>query len=228
MGECAEVRTEEEKRISQRERSARYKAKHPGRLNRKARERYALDPEKAIAKVIAWRKKPGNLEKHRLTSARWRANNPGADALACARYYRAHKEKAKISKAKWSLENSEKAKDARIIWGFKNPKRIKFLKLSGHFKRSYGVSIEWFNNTFIKQNGVCAICKQPSTKRLHVDHDHETGAVRGLLCHNCNIILGMAKDSELTLGSARRYIKKYSTKEFPHGPSVVRPPVLCE
>lgn len=54
-----------------------------------------------------------------------------------------------------------------------------------------------------KQDGVCAACGQPETKRssgkmvkmLAVDHDHATGKVRGLLCHNCNVALGYMEDN---------------------------------
>lgn len=54
----------------------------------------------------------------------------------------------------------------------------------------YGISNEQFSEMFKRQNGRCAICKKKSIKQLCVDHDHNTGIVRGLLCHKCNIGLG--------------------------------------
>lgn len=63
------------------------------------------------------------------------------------------------------------------------------------------------------QEGLCAICHQPETvkygdrvKDLAVDHDHETGEVRGLLCNNCNRALGMFGDSAERLLAAARYL----------------------
>jgi hypothetical protein len=65
------------------------------------------------------------------------------------------------------------------------------------------------------QNGVCAICHLPETgtsgplrtpKRLSVDHDHETGVVRGLLCGPCNTSLGLMKDDPALLLAARDYL----------------------
>ena len=66
-----------------------------------------------------------------------------------------------------------------------------------------------------KQNGVCAICGNPETatshgtiRRLSVDHDHETGEVRGLLCSKCNFALGLFY-SEGLLNSAKDYLRGY-------------------
>jgi hypothetical protein len=50
-----------------------------------------------------------------------------------------------------------------------------------------GFTAEDYDRLLAAQGGGCAICKAPpKTRRLHVDHDHKTGAVRGLLCHRCN------------------------------------------
>lgn len=62
----------------------------------------------------------------------------------------------------------------------------------------YGVTREWFEETLEAQGGVCKICGQTndSGKRLHVDHDHGTGKVRGLLCFRCNHRLGVLENRE--------------------------------
>lgn len=53
--------------------------------------------------------------------------------------------------------------------------------------KQLGVTDEEYARMFAAQNGHCALCPStPKTRRLHVDHDHATGAVRGLLCHRCN------------------------------------------
>jgi hypothetical protein len=56
----------------------------------------------------------------------------------------------------------------------------------------------------LRQDGVCAICGRPNPE--HVDHDHETGAVRGILCFNCNGGLGQFRDSIDALLSAASYL----------------------
>jgi hypothetical protein len=50
-----------------------------------------------------------------------------------------------------------------------------------------GVSDEEYERLLAYQGGTCALCpSKPGTRRLHVDHDHASGRVRGLLCHRCN------------------------------------------
>jgi hypothetical protein len=61
-----------------------------------------------------------------------------------------------------------------------------------------------------KQRGVCAICKTedpgPRSNHFHIDHDHATGKVRGLLCNNCNRGIGLLKDSPSVLLQAHLYL----------------------
>jgi hypothetical protein len=62
------------------------------------------------------------------------------------------------------------------------------------------------------QNGKCGLCENTESGRkdspwLHVDHNHSTGVVRGLLCHNCNIAVGMIKKNSINLKSIENWIK---------------------
>lgn len=78
------------------------------------------------------------------------------------------------------------------------------------YKINYGISLEEYNEMFAEQNGCCAICKRHQTefkKHLHVDHNHETGEVRGLLCHNCNLALGRFQDSPEIIKAALEYVQ---------------------
>lgn len=71
------------------------------------------------------------------------------------------------------------------MWRRKNPKSDK-RKRNWHLKK-YSLTIDQYDCMLRAQNGVCAICKRPPTKkRLAVDHDHLTGRNRGLLCGLCN------------------------------------------
>lgn len=52
-----------------------------------------------------------------------------------------------------------------------------------------------YDALFLKQGGRCAVCGKQQTQHLHVDHDHASGVVRGLLCSDCNTALGHLRDS---------------------------------
>jgi len=84
--------------------------------------------------------------------------------------------------------------------------------------RKFGISVEEYDAFLEKQNNVCAICgSQPSPNNgkqmFAVDHDHETGNVRGLLCTRCNPMLGFAKDNPETLLKAAQYLKKHKEND---------------
>ena len=68
----------------------------------------------------------------------------------------------------------------------------------------------WAARDAVATDGTCAICKAlPDKKNLAYDHDHATGALRGRLCHHCNMGLGLFKDNADTLRTAAEYIEKW-------------------
>jgi hypothetical protein len=81
-----------------------------------------------------------------------------------------------------------------------------------HYKNQYGLSISQFNEMRVKQEYKCAICNRKEAELGHifrVDHDHDTGKVRELLCHNCNCGLGHFRDNIQLLELALNYLRKH-------------------
>lgn len=83
-----------------------------------------------------------------------------------------------------------------------------------HYKRTYGVGLDWVKQKLVEQNYKCAICKTEGFKMrtdhttgMNLDHDHDTGKPRGLLCHNCNRGLGLFQDSPSILREAAKYVE---------------------
>jgi hypothetical protein len=79
--------------------------------------------------------------------------------------------------------------------------------LNYHLKHRYGITLEVRNALNKKQKGRCAICGE--RRKLNVDHDHKTGKVRGLLCKQCNYLLGNARDDCVILTNANKYLRKH-------------------
>jgi len=81
----------------------------------------------------------------------------------------------------------------------------------------YGMTLEDFDALLLFQGGVCAVCKRPESmksnggtgrlRRLVIDHDHETGKVRGLLCSGCNTGIGLLEDNAEFLEQAVEYLR---------------------
>jgi hypothetical protein len=112
----------------------------------------------------------------------------------------AHCKKCAVERGrKWKKANPAKAKTSRLM-------------------KLYRMTAAEFAEISEAQGAVCAICgeaprgKTLKSSCLHVDHCHETGAVRGLLCIDCNIGLGRFADDERRLASAIRYLRQHSIK----------------
>lgn len=77
-------------------------------------------------------------------------------------------------------------------------------------KRKFGISLIEYEELLEKQNYRCAICggyQMVKGNNLYVDHDHSTVKIRGLLCHYCNVGIGMMKDNEKILENAIQYLR---------------------
>ena len=92
--------------------------------------------------------------------------------------------------------------------------RHKKTRWAKHLSERYGITIETYETMLQSQGGVCASCGGlgKGIRRLHVDHDHRTEEVRGLLCANCNVIIGHAHDSIHQLKACIEYLSKHSVK----------------
>jgi hypothetical protein len=93
-------------------------------------------------------------------------------------------------------------------------------KRNENLKRCYGITLNEYNEMLEKQNGKCAICGTTETKGrksgrgggadvFAVDHCHDTGDVRGLLCHSCNRAMGLLGDNTQTLQSMIEYLQEH-------------------
>jgi len=138
-----------------------------------------------------------------------------------AEYNRQYREKHKAELDKYQREYSKKHSAKKVeevrLWRLAHPGRrtYKFTESArnAQLRYKYGIEPEAFDAILAKQDGVCAICKKPSEERLHVDHDHKTNKVRGLLCGGCNRALGLMKDSPETLRAAAEYLDSTSVGE---------------
>jgi hypothetical protein len=87
----------------------------------------------------------------------------------------------------------------------RSKKRTRHQNYMYRIKSKYGMASEDYDYLLVRQDYRCAICHEDG-HNLYVDHSHETGLVRGLLCHQCNIGLGNFKDDPKRLGEALRYL----------------------
>lgn len=119
------------------------------------------------------------------------------------------------------LENKFNWKTKEGKSGYQKEYRAQFVekfRFDG-IKRRFGISEEEYKAMIIGQKGCCDICKQPETAMrngkllaLAVDHNHDTGEVRGLLCGKCNTFLGKAKEDIGILTNAISYLQKHAEK----------------
>lgn len=106
----------------------------------------------------------------------------------------------------WYVRNKSRAAANVKAWAQKYPERAKLAGRKGHLKKTYGLTVEDYDRMLEAQGGkcVCGAVEDP----LHVDHDHKTGEVRGLLCGSCNRTIGMALDSPKRLRVLALYLHR--------------------
>lgn len=97
-------------------------------------------------------------------------------------------------------------KDCRSLYQKNNAAKRQLLNKNNHLLRKYGKSLVEVQNLLEDQNGLCAVCSKDISSDHHVDHNHETGTIRGLLCGSCNRALGLFKDSPNVLNNAYQYL----------------------
>ncbi len=172
-------------------------------FNEYARLRRISNPEY----MIKWRKE--NTEKVRVSRKAWNDSHPEKVEeykIQCTKFYKDNPDKKKAKDKKYRDKNKPRLNAMTKEWRKSNTDVTR-----GHNLRRYGVTVQDYDNMYIEQGGCCAICGTHQSKlklRLGIDHNHETGSIRGLLCNNCNTALGLMKDSIGTLDNAISYLEQ--------------------
>lgn len=110
------------------------------------------------------------------------------------------KECGNAAKRDWRKRHPDRNRAGKAVWEKQNP-------AYSLAKKGVKVTNEWYYDRYALLEGKCEICGQ-FVERLHIDHDHETNEVRGLLCRTCNVGLGHFGDSKEMLIKATRYLTR--------------------
>ena len=142
---------------------------------------------------------------------RFRARHPDRMKEASKQYRARYPGRCAEAQRRWKDRNREKLNCASALQRKENLDLRREIEHRSYLKIRYGITIEQFNETLARQDGCCAICgtDDPGWGKWHVDHCHETGIVRGLLCHPCNTGMGMLRDSKSLLRKAIAYLEEY-------------------
>jgi len=167
-----------------------------------------------------------STEKENAYKRTWYAANKDKGRAYCKAWRTTNKEKRKIDYKDWYANNKEKKATYDKTWRESNKARIysaAYKKRAASLAREkrYGLNQEQYNNMYLKQLGLCAICHDPlGDETPHVDHCHTTKKIRGLTHGKCNTMLGYANDHILKLGYAMEYLAKHSQEEAKNLPHI--------
>jgi hypothetical protein len=129
-----------------------------------------------------------------------------------AAYHKEQYHKSRESQLAYHKDYYQKNKETQKVkskaWYTHNRDRVRVQSRLYRLKSRFGITLDDYNAMLLAQNNACAICGQHGRK-LHVDHCHTTGKVRGLLCAPCNSFLGRIKESLDILDNVKCYLLQY-------------------
>jgi len=151
---------------------------------------------------------------HRDSAAR-DGRRPECKACTAVRrkaWYAANREREIARVKEWQQANPERVNENQRR-NRARPERKRALR-DQYYRRTFGVSADEFDALLEAQGGGCAICgtRPERAASLHLDHCHETGAIRGILCLSCNQALGKFREDPALLEKAARYLRQGVTR----------------
>ncbi|SRR6266851_2084974 len=140
-----------------------------------------------------------------------------ADPTFCEDYRAKQRERYAIDPDPWkdasaravaTRQTDEKARSENAAYHREHYRKDPIYYRDNLLRRKYGMTPDELLAILATQNFQCAICRDPIDEfTRRVDHDHASGAVRGLLCHHCNVALGHLKDSAEIIRKAASYLE---------------------
>jgi hypothetical protein len=119
-------------------------------------------------------------------------------------YYRRYRQKI--------LERNRRRRAEDPIYRAKVLAKDRRYALKKRCETIYGISLADYERMYAQQAGRCRICKRKPKRGLCVDHSHVTGKVRGLLCNNCNCMIGFSGDDPVRLLTGDSYLRGFGCK----------------
>ena len=152
-----------------------------------------------------------------LTDKNWTKSQQGYHRYICMPCYAARQKRyASKLTPEQKIEARKKYNETRRNWSPQKKEEQRRKAYNHTLKKLYGITIEDYDKMLADQNGRCDICFTANPRGngvFHLDHCHETKKVRGILCTECNMMLGMAKDKTEVLLSAINYLNKHSHRK---------------
>lgn len=172
-----------------------YRAANYEKVRQYERDYYAANSEKiALRRRVRYATEPEYREK---VKAQVRIRNATSEAKARRRAYL---DRPEVRARNRELANRPEAKARKR-------EQRKLTQKATHLRGRYGMSLHEWDQMLVAQDHKCAVCRRPM-ERIDVDHDHQTGGVRGLVCHACNMLLGLSGDDPARLLAAADYLRR--------------------
>lgn len=161
-------------------------------------------------------------EKKRENFKKWREKNIEYSRQRVKYWAKENPEKVKASRQKSREKNRVKNRERQSEWRKEHPdyqytwmSENKNYSKNWYLHTKYGLTLDAFNSMISGQGGKCASCGSSDwpVKGPVVDHDHETGEVRGILCHFCNAAAGLLSDSPEKLRKLADYLDRNKSDE---------------
>lgn len=131
---------------------------------------------------------------------------------AASEWKRKNPDRARKQLYEWRDKNMDKMTAATERWRERNPEK-QAANARRYGLRRFGLTPEQYDDMLAAQQFSCAICRKHQTlfkRRLAVDHHHETGKVRALLCDNCNKGIGCLQEDPEIFAAAVAYLKEHA------------------
>lgn len=131
-------------------------------------------------------------------------------ALRAARkHYAANREKVRANVRAHYGKNCEEKRQYGRDYYQRNRYSQAEVRREYRYNRHFGITIAEYDRMLEEQGGVCVTCgSEPRSRRLHVDHCHDSGRVRGLLCGSCNRAIGLLCDDPARAMAVSEYLKR--------------------
>lgn len=171
--------------------------------------------DKNRERVRAYNKEYSATPEAKAKRAERRAKNKESIQNRAAAYYQENKDHMNAVAQVYRENNKEKTASRGAAWQQANKNhRSEYGKIRANHNRAnkYKLTIEELSFLYEKYQGCCAICRvseEDLGKRLAIDHCHETGLVRGILCQRCNLGIGQLGDTQELLVLAVEYLRNH-------------------